>query len=220
MPVHQWPAGFDFRSDETCQNVFKPFIERQLENLKIYDSQRPPGAAYIFHAHAKRVAEDVKNTCLYLNLGDAVAENMYWAVLPHDIGKQSLPPALWDLEEKPNDALKAQRRSHTQLGAEIAEAALAPCNHPFYDLMLDIMRYHHEQMDGQGYLKMPGHALSLPVRLASLVEAFDGWSVKRPHFGERDVGAAAVLERMRVEKAGQFDPDLLEAFAAVKLTGH
>ena len=77
-----------------------------MDELAKYDAQRPEGHEYIFHEHAERVAENVKKTCIHMGLGDLVAENMYWATLPHDIGKKNLPVDLWDTEEKPDAQLK------------------------------------------------------------------------------------------------------------------
>lgn len=215
--MSEWPDSFDFETDETCRTVFKPFIEEELGRLQEYDTLRPSDTAYIFHEHARRVAEDVRKTCKILNLSDNVANNMYWAVLPHDIGKQQLPVDLWDIEDKPDEEMKNHRRTHTELGAKIVEEKLADHIHPFKDLMEDIMLHHHEQMDGGGYRGLSGDDLSAPVRLAAIVEAFDGWRIHRPHFGDRDISIPGVLERMRTEKAGQFDPELLEAFATMKM---
>lgn len=216
--MQSWPDQFDFLSDETCQSVFKPFIERQMEELCTYDSQRPAGHTYIFHEHALRVAENVARTCRHMGLGDVVAENMRWAVLPHDIGKKLLPVEIWDQEEKPSGAVKAFRRTHTLLGAQIAQELLSATRHPFKDLMMDIMCYHHEQMDGHGTHGVPGAALSAPVRLAAIVEAYDGWRIWRPHYGERDISPPGVLARMREDKGEEiFDMELFEAFADMKM---
>ncbi len=212
-----WPDDYSFKTDKTCQEVFKPFILSQLAALKELDAQRPADSTYIFHEHAMRVAKDVQKTCRHLYLGRRVVDNMYWALLPHDIGKTRLPVAIWDQEEKPDENLKNLRRSHTDLGAAIVNEKLKDVQHPFKDLMLDIMRNHHEQMDGGGYHGLKGDQLSLPVRLVAIVEAFDGWSIPRPHFGDRDISVPAVLERMRTEKAGMFNPAMLEAFAAMKM---
>ena len=76
-------------------------------------------------------------------------------------------------------------------------------DHPFKDLMIDIMVNHHEQMDGQGTQEKPAEELSLPVRLAAIVEAYDGWRIWRPHYGERDISIPGVLERMREEKGAE-----------------
>lgn len=215
----QWPEQFDFATDETCQSVFKPFIEKQLEQLKTYDDKRPKDITYIFHEHAQRVANNMRKTCIHMGLGDVVANNMYWAILPHDIGKKNLPVDLWDKEEKPTDNLKKFRRTHTLLGAQIVQEYFPKIDHPFKDLMIEIMAYHHEQMDGNGTHEMPAEKLSNPVRLAAIVEAFDGWRIWRPHYGDRDISIPAVLKRMRDEKGAEiFDMELFEAFAEMKMT--
>lgn len=213
-----WPDDFQFSKDDVCQTVFKPFIETQLSELKAYDIQRPEGHTYIFHEHAERVAENVKRTCVYLGLGDNVAENMYWAVLPHDIGKKLLPVDIWDQEEKPSGDVKKFRRTHTLLGAQIVDELLPDVHHPFKDLMRDIMVHHHEQMDGNGTQGIDGKDLSMPVRLCAIVEAYDGWRIWRPHYGGRDISPPGVLKRMREEKGSEiFDMALFEAFAEMKM---
>lgn len=214
---NKWPDSFDFEADQVCQSVFRSFIEGQIENLKAYDARRAKDATYIFHQHARRVAENARKVCLHMGLGTSVANNMYWALLPHDIGKTLLPVNVWDSPDKPDNMMKRLRRSHTLLGAQIAVEALGAERHPFKDLMLDIMVNHHEQMDGGGYQGKKAEDLSLPVRLSAIVEAFDGWSISRPHFGARDVSVPGVLKRMREEKSGMFDPDLFNAFAEMMM---
>jgi len=215
IPVSEgWPNHFDVRAAPR----FRAFIEEHLAALKQYDAQRPEDITYIFHEHAQRVANDVKQTCLHMGLGDLVADNMYWAVLPHDIGKCKLPLDVWDSEEKPDDGAKKFRRTHTLLGAQIVQELLHDIEHPFKDLMIEIMAYHHEQLDGNGTHGLSGDRLSQPVRLAAIVEAYDGYRIWRPHFGDRDITPAGVLKRMREEKgAAIFDIELLEAFTYMKL---
>lgn len=215
--MSHWPDDYSFKTDKTCQTVFKPFILAQMNKLKELDAQRPADATYIFHEHALRVAKDVQKTCRHMRLSRRIVDNMYWLVLPHDIGKTKLPVAVWHQSEKPDEDLKNLRRSHTDLGAEIVNAELATADHPFKAAMIDIMRNHHEQIDGNGYHGLKGDQISIPVRLAAIVEAFDGWSIPRPHFGERDISPPAVLRRMRTEKAGMFDPQFFDAFADMKL---
>ncbi len=213
-----WPDHFDFETDETCQKVFKPFILDHITQLKAYDARRPGDITYIFHEHAERVAQNMRKTCKHLGLSDIVANNMYWAILPHDIGKILLPVDIWDKPDKPSPKEKAYRRTHTLLGAQIVEETFSDLEHPFKDLMVDIMLNHHEQMDGKGTHGVKGEKLSKPVRLASIVEAYDGWRIWRPHFGDRDTSPPAVIKRMRDEKgAAVFDMELLNAFIEMKL---
>jgi HD-GYP domain-containing protein (c-di-GMP phosphodiesterase class II) len=213
-----WPDSFNFDTDPVCQSVFKPFIEQEMAALKAYDAQRPAGHTYIFPEHAERVAGNIRKTCLHMGLGDNVATNMYWAVLPHDIGKRQLPLDIWDREEKPTSVEKKFRRTHTILGAQIVEEYFSHIEHPFKDLLRDIMLYHHEQMDCEGTLGVDAAGLSAPVRLAAIVEAYDGWRIWRPHYAERDISPAGVLKRMREEKGAEvFDMDLFTAFEEMKL---
>lgn len=212
-----WPDDFDFETDGLCQSVFKLFIVNELEKLEAYDAQRPPDTNYVFYQHAERVARNVEKTCVHMGLGPTVARNMYWGLLPHDIGKRLLPSTIWDQEEKPDDTLKRLRRTHTELGVKIVDEAMDDIIHPFKNLMTDIMLNHHEQIDGKGYRGLTADQISKPVRLAAIVEAFDGWSIHRPHYGGRDTTVPGVLTRMRNEKSGFFDMDLFEAFAEMKM---
>lgn len=213
-----WPDNFDFDTDNTCQSVFKPFIEKELQELQKYDQNRPDDITYIFHEHAERVANNMKKTCLHMGLGEIVANNMYWAILPHDIGKKNLPLDIWDTEEKPTDNLKRYRRTHTLLGAQIVQEYFHDIKHPFKDLMADIMVKHHGQLNGKGQNNFPAEELSPPVRLSAIVEAYDGWRIWRPHYGDRDISVPGVLKRMREEKGEEiFDMELFEAFAEMKM---
>lgn len=219
IDLNDWPNDFDFEQDEVCQTRFKPFIEDELKKLEEYDAQRPEGITYIFHEHAPRVASDVKSTCSELGLPPHIANNMYWALIPHDIGKRKLPLYLWDMTEKPTDETKQLRRTHTDLGAEMVEKEFEDIEHPFKELLLDIIRNHHEQMDGNGYRGLTGDQLSMPVRLAAIIESYDGYSIWRPHFGDRDISPKGVIKRMREEKgATHYDMELFEAFARAKLS--
>jgi HD-GYP domain-containing protein (c-di-GMP phosphodiesterase class II) len=222
-----WPDGFDLGTDAVFQDRIRPFIDHQMARLAGLDRERaawvaqnlPPDyrMTYIFHEHAARVAEDMRRAAIALGLSPQTAETLYWAMLPHDIGKTALPADLWDSVEKPPDAVKALRRSHTERGAAIARQEL-PIGHPFAALMLDIMLNHHEQMDGHGFRDLEGSQLSRPVRLACIVESYDGYAIPRPHFGARDISPEGVLKRMREEKGeALYDMELFEVFAEMKL---
>lgn len=228
MNRHDWPTDFDVRTDAIFQTRIHGFIEQQMERLTALDRQRaqwvkenlPPDyrLTYIFSDHAKRVADDMRRTAACMGMGEAVCENLYWAMLPHDIGKAALPVDIWDMVDKPEDDIKALRRSHTERGVEILDATLGDVlDHPFVVLMRDIMLNHHEQMDGNGFRRVPGEQLSLPVRLACIIESFDGYTIPRPHFGDRDTSTDGVLARMRDEKgAALYDMGLFEYFAKSK----
>lgn len=228
MSGNDWPDDFSLDDTPEIAQAVKAFIQTQMEALKAFDAKREawvrdnlPSSyhmTYYFHDHAHRVADDMKRTALHMGLGETAADNLYWAMLPHDIGKKLLPLHIWDTIEKPENNLKTLRRSHTELGLAVVEKELRGIEHPFIDLMKDIMLNHHEQMDGGGFLGKTGNQLSAPVRLACIIESFDGYSITRPHFGNRDISVQGVLSRMRDAKGSAiYDMALFEAFAAAKL---
>lgn len=229
MNTNQWPDHFSLSDDPEAEEQIRVFIDAQMAALRAFDRKRkewardnlPPSykMTYFFHDHAHRVAEDMRKTAQHMGLSDKTAENLYQAMLAHDIGKSLLPLHIWDTVEKPENDIKRLRRSHTELGLNITKEVLGHIDHPFIELLTDIMLNHHEQMDGNGYLGKGGDELSAPVRLACIVESFDGYSIRRHHFGERDISVPGVLKRMREEKGDAiYDMELFEAFADMKMT--
>ena len=214
-----WPDDFDFDTDHVCQTVFKPFIEEQLQILDDYDQQRDLKSDYVFHQHALDAAEDVKNTCVALGLGDRVASNMYYATLIHDLGKPELSPEIWDIDGTPTAEQKSEKRSHVNLGVEKFSETFKDIDHPFKDLALDIIKHHHEAINGQGHYGLTGDQLSNPAKLASLVEHYDGLTHPRPHQIERSdkFDPPSLFEKIETRYAGHFDPTIYEAYKALKI---
>lgn len=196
------------------------FINQQLEDLKHYDSLRPNGHVYEFHHHSQRVANSMRQLATKMGYETDMADALYWATLPHDIGKMALDVSIWDMSEKPNDIEKSARRKHTKLGVDIIHKNFGEecSSDPFLRAMIDIMENHHEHCNGTGYMGKTTSDLSEIVRMACICDAFDGYSVYRPHFGDRDVSPSAVINRMEVEKAGQFDPHILSIFKELQLS--
>lgn len=223
----QWPDSFDFESDDVCQTHFKPLIESALSDLKQLDEQRLALAPtnYIFHQHAPRVATLVKDIAMRLGASTAAANNLYWAALAHDLGKAHISDPRYDstahiwkeFADKPTDDIFDLRRTHGRVGADIIKDSVknAPAAraHPFYTLMLDIAGNHHEYLDGTGPLGKKADQLSPIVRLTAIIEAFDGYCIKRAHFpADRDTSPAGAIAHM-AKKTTQFDQDIFKIFS-------
>ncbi len=198
---------------------YKKFIEAQLQVLEDYDSKRPTGHVYEFHLHSHRVAQSMRNLAKVMGYADDMQDVLYWATLPHDIGKMALPIDIWDMDTKPSDHVKRLRRQHTTEGVKIIRAEFGDdCNNdPFLKILIDIMENHHEHCNGTGYLGKKTADLSQEVRMVCICDAFDGYSTYRPHFGERNISPKAVIKRMEIEKAGQFDNEILSYFKTLRL---
>jgi polar amino acid transport system substrate-binding protein len=198
-------------------DTHKDFIKRHVQLLGQYDATRPANHVYEFHKHSARVANNMKRLALSAGYDADMDEILYWATLPHDIGKIVLPIDIWDLEDKPTEDQRAERRTHTIKGAAIVSEEFGDAcdTDPFLILMINIMTNHHEHLDGTGFQGKTKDDLAIEVQMTCICDAFDGWSVQRPHFGDRDVSPSAVIHRMKHEKAGQFNQELLDLFETI-----
>lgn len=190
------------------------YIEGKMLDMRDYDAQRPTGHVYEFDNHASRVAYLMDIFAQYMGWGEDIANMLYWATLPHDIGKMALPVAIWDSADKPSAEEKALRRTHVAKGIDMLKNDVSDdvLSMPFCKLLLDIMENHHEALDGSGLFGKSSDEISLISRMSAICDSFDGWGVARPHFGSRDISINGVLTRMQTEKDGQFDKDLLWLF--------
>lgn len=126
----------------------------------------------------------------------------------HDLGKIIVPD---EILRKPGP-LTAQERAHMEehpvIGAAIAAAVTDA------DVVVDLVRHHHERFDGRGY---PGglkrEEISLPTRLFSLGDAFSAMTTDRPY--RRGLSISEALEQIQLNKGTQFDPDLAEIFIEI-----
>jgi len=159
----------------------KKFITEKMNEFQTYDDLRPADRTYRFVDHSKRVAKSMKEFALAIGFDEDWADILYWATLPHDIGKMSFDIELWDYEDeqgiscKPPETIKQERRAHTLRGIEmIKEHFDEECHSdPFLKTMLDIMENHHEHCDGSGYLGKTGDNLSQEVRMACICDALN-----------------------------------------------
>jgi len=194
------------------------FIDREIDMLAEYDAKRPPGHPYEFHRHVRRVADDMQALALAMGMTPERATELRRATLVHDAGKRLLPPNIWDVKDKPTEIVRRQRRNHTMLGVQLLNEFMGEDNHdPKVELVRDLMKHHHEAMNGTGWLGLKAEQLSTEARMLCICDAFDGYSTWRPHFGERDISMRGVLHRMGVEKAAQFDPEIMKIFTKMKL---
>lgn len=212
--------GYDFETNLVCQEQFKPFIEDCLNKLAETDRARVAAYEtpenkiyYIFHEHAERAAGMVRDTAKELGLDNTVSNNLYWATLAHDIGKALVSVEDWRETEGPPPAdVKARRRMHTNLGVQMVNERFADIDHPFKDLMLDMIENHHERLDGKGKLGLTADQISGPVRILQIKEDLDGGMTPRTHYitEGRDLSATAVMDRMRDKKYDWFDKELFD----------
>lgn len=129
----------------------------------------------------------------------------------HDIGKlvidlscirkaDKLSPDEWELIKK-----------HPEVGASIIEPLT------FMEREREIIRHHHERLDGTGYPDgLGGSDLDLLTRIIIISDSFDAMTSRRNY--RKNLSTAAAVDELRRCTGTQFDPELVEVFAGVVLS--
>lgn len=146
-----------------------------------------------------------------LGMSDETLQAIGLGALFHDVGKALIPTRILQAPRRLSDDEMAVMRRHPQLGADyLKEYRNAPKE------VFQIVLEHHEQYCGKGYPRSLGpDAISLPGRIAAVVDVFDALSSKRVYKEPMPLSKAlSILYSMR-EK--EFFPGMAERF--IRLLG-
>lgn len=127
-------------------------------------------------------------------------------LLLHDVGKSRIDPAILNAPGKLTNDQWVKLKQHPVHGAEI----VAKMGH-VGDVALDVVRHHHERLDGSGYPdRLHGNELKPWVRMAGIVDIFDAMTTNRTFC--RAVTTFEALKLMRSELGTALDQDLFRLF--------
>jgi putative nucleotidyltransferase with HDIG domain len=158
--------------------------------------------------HSAAVAIYATDIAQRMGLSEEKQELVHLCGLVHDIGKIGLPAGLL---EKPGPLTLEERRQMEQ-HSEIGERILR--NVDDYSEIADIVRSHHERIDGMGYPDgLQGDEIPLLARIIGVADAYDAMTSDRPY---REALPSRVA-RMRLAQAveTQFDTAVVAAFEAI-----
>jgi putative nucleotidyltransferase with HDIG domain len=161
--------------------------------------------------HSAAVAIYTRDIAERMGLSEEEQELVHLCGLVHDIGKIGLPAGLL---EKPGPLTLEERRQMEQ-HSEIGERILR--NVDDYSEIADIVRSHHERIDGMGYPDgLHGDDIPLLARIIGVADAYDAMTSDRPY---REALPSRVA-RMRLAQAvgTQFDTGVVAAFEAILAT--
>ncbi|MEA2292301.1 MAG: hypothetical protein QOF17_1324, partial [Solirubrobacteraceae bacterium] len=158
--------------------------------------------------HTDEVARLAELTARSLGLADVEVTRIEVAAELHDIGKIALPDAILNKPGPLNsDEWKFMRR-HTLIGERILRAA------PSLAHTADLVRSSHERVDGSGYPDgLIGDAIPFGSRVIAVCDAYDAMVSSRVY--RQLVSSGEALAELRRCAGTQFDPRVVEAFAAL-----
>ena len=125
--------------------------------------------------------------------------------LLHDIGKLALPKSLL---EKPGPLAPHEFecvKRHPVLGAQLLFEIRTP------DVLVSIVRHHHENWDGSGYPDgLAGTAIPLGARVLAVIDCYDALTSDRPY--RRALSRERAVEMIERRAGTMYDPSIVRAF--------
>jgi putative nucleotidyltransferase with HDIG domain len=158
--------------------------------------------------HSAAVAIYARDIAERMGLSEDDRNRVHLCGLVHDVGKIGLPAGLL---EKPG-ALTLDERRQMEKHSEIGEQILRKVDD--YGEIADIVRHHHERVDGLGYPDgVVGEHIPLLARIIAVADAYNAMTSDRPY---RDALPSRVA-RLRLAQAveSQFDTSVVAAFEAI-----
>ncbi|MCG3151153.1 MAG: hypothetical protein GEEBNDBF_00424 [bacterium] len=145
-----------------------------------------------------------------IGLNDEEQEILALGAIMHDLGKIGIPDHVLT---KPG-ALTTEEFDLMKKHPEIGEQILKPLDHNYLDRPRQIVRSHHERLDGRGYPDgLIAAEIPLLVRIVSIADAWDAMTSDRPY---RAALAYEVAARELLRRSGDmWDPDLVREHLAI-----
>ncbi|MEZ4455666.1 MAG: response regulator [Gemmatimonadales bacterium] len=199
------------------QQSYQDRLEAQLRELDMKNKEQFLGQVQMAvrmlekkdvytRGHSQRVSRYAVKTALMLGFTGAILDQVRLGGDLHDIGKIGTRDAVLN---KPGPLTREEFdeiKKHVTEGEEILEPLRR--DHP---VVLDIVRHHHERMDGSGFPDgLRGEAIPMVARLVSVVDAFDAMTTNRAYRPSRQ--PADAMEELQRCSGLQFDPDVVTAF--------
>ena len=161
----------------------------------------------------KRTASHCMNTAIlaiafgkHIGLNEADLNILGQGAMLHDIGMARIPSAIVDKPDKLSEAEIQVVRKHPVDGE-----AVLKITKQLPDKVLEIVRMHHEHLDGKGYPDgLAGDNIPLAALITGLVDAYDSLTTDNPY--RSAVSPADALRTLRLEGALKYGRELVQEF--------
>jgi len=169
--------------------------------------------------YSKLIAEGIAKK--YHLTDEFIRQLLIYAPL-HDIGKIGIPDALLLKSEKLSDKEYEIIKQHVESGRGIIDTMLVNIGAEYFqhiDMLRNIVEYHHESINGSGYLKgLTGDEIPIEARIVAVADVFNALTSYRPY---KEVWSNERSFAMLRQLAGnKLDHDCVEALCnnPVKIT--
>ena len=141
-----------------------------------------------------------------LGMEEDETQRLGLAGLLHDLGKALTPAEILNKPDRPTERELAVLQKHPEDGHRLLLE-----NDCDDEIVLEVVRNHHEKLEGTGYPQgLGGEAISIFTRMGAICDVYDAITSNRPYKAGWD--PAESLHKMAKWSKGHLDQRLLEAF--------
>lgn len=161
------------------------------------------------HLHCNRVMNHVSKVCELLKIDEDYKNIIEQAAKYHDIGKINYRP--WMLMPNPFKNRQVTKKSiglfkkHVKDGYNILKSL------PGKESIASFVLYHHEKMDGSGFLKgLKDKDISLGVKILTVCDTYDAMT---KHYNQKTKEEA--IKELKYQRGKQLDKKIVDAFLKI-----
>lgn len=184
--------------------LFKDLQEAYVSTVRLLVSRIEEKDPYT-HGHTERVAEYSVAIAKELGFSEEEVQRIQFGAFLHDIGKVHTQDAVL---QKPGALTEEEWllvKAHPVRGAEMIRGV------KFLERVTDMVRHHHERVDGRGYPDgLKGEEISLGAKIVNVADAFDAMTTDRPYRAGLSVEQA--IGQMTEKAGSQFAAEIVEIF--------
>ena len=182
------------------EREMRRILFQTVESLVYVIEVRDPYTA----GHQRRVANLARAIAEEMGLPEANIEGLVLAANIHDVGKIRVPPSVLSKPERLSDEEWRVIKTHPDVGAEILRSVEFPMP------VAQIVRQHHERLDGSGYGSSLTREAILPeARILAVADTVEAMVTERPY--RPALGVEKALEEISGRKGTLYDPEAVDA---------
>ncbi|MFP4027994.1 MAG: HD domain-containing phosphohydrolase [Candidatus Brocadiia bacterium] len=189
---------------EQLRGVLKQTVEALASTVEIRDPYTAD--------HQRRVAQLACAIAQKMGFSLDRIEGINVAATVHDLGKLQVPAAILGKPTELDESEYALVKTHSDVGYQM----LDPVDFPWP--VAQVIRQHHERMDGSGYPRgIKGHEMLPEARILAVADVVEAMSSHRPYRPAKGVDKA--LEVIFEGEGNLFDDEAVEACIAIFRSG-
>jgi len=169
-------------------------LNNLLKTISVY--------SYETYQHSINVGILAARIANFLGLPETQVSLIKHAGLLHDIGKTKIDLKILNKPGKLTTREFDIIKKHTEYGVKILSSY--PWTKPF----LQLVNFHHERWDGNGYNGIHGRDIPIGARILALADAFDAMTSCRPYSQIKSLDQS--INELNRFSGTQFDPYLVE----------